>query len=458
MTEQPHLYLRSAIVYPGTTEGGIRDGVVEVTGERIVGVGSYDEVKDRIGPDDTLVDYGACTLLPGLVDSHAHMTLTGDGATYEQQATDPDEMMSLISVSNLQRHLASGVTTVRDNGGRNRVVFVVREAIERGYIAGPRLLLSGRPVTHSHGHFYWCGGEADSEAEIRAAVRKLVAEGADHIKIMASGGGTAGNIPYYPSYTAAELRTAVDAAHVLGRLTTAHCRARDSMVNAVEAGLDCIEHAEYLVPGELMEFGGGIASSGRMEYDPKVTERILQSGTFVSFTMQAGGYETLAEMRQRDPAGLTAADKGRLAALDAYFDMKLEIFSELLRDGALPKMVISSDAGPFDAAFGGLQHGLELAVSGGLSPSQAIDAATRIAADACGVSDRVGTLAAGKEADLLVVDGDATADIARLWDVRAVYSRGQLVAPLYADSGVQRAAIPIHPNDRARSQGYVIDC
>src|SRR5712692_6467422 len=228
------------------------------------------------------------TILPGIVDAHAHLTLAADRRTYEQMALDPDEMMALVCVSNLQRHLATGVTTLRDNGGRNRVTFIVREAIDRGYFIGPRLLLSGRPVTHSYGHFYWCNGVADGADAIRAAVRQLVAEGADHIKIMASGGATAGNIPYYPSYTAEELRVAVDTAHALGRLTTAHCRARESMLNAVDAGLDCIEHAEFLVPGEIVEYGEGVASSGIMRYDATVADRLLQAGTFVSFALQAG--------------------------------------------------------------------------------------------------------------------------------------------------------------------------
>src|SRR4029453_4645544 len=127
---------------------------------------------------------------------------------------------------------------------------------------------------------------ADGADAIRAVVRQLIAEGADHIKIMASGGATAGNKPYYASYTADELRVAVDTAHGLGRLTTAHCRARQSMINAVDAGLDCIEHAEFLVPSEIVEYGAGVASSGVIAYDPAVTERLLEAGTFVSFTMQ----------------------------------------------------------------------------------------------------------------------------------------------------------------------------
>ena len=261
---------------------------------------------------------------------------------------DPDEMMALVSVRNLQRHLACGVTTLRDNGGRNRVTFIVREAINRGYFVGPRLLLSGRPVTHRYGHFYWCNGVADGLEAIRATVRQLVAEGADHIKIMASGGATAGNIPYYASYGAEELRAAVETAHGLGRLTTAHCRAKQSMVNALDAGLDCIEHAEFLIPGQVVEYGGGRRPRAAiMEYDPRVAERFPRQGTFISYTFQAGGYDSLVELRAKaDHERLTPAESTRQDALESYYEMKLEIFSRLLGDGMQPLLVVSSDAGP----------------------------------------------------------------------------------------------------------------
>ena len=437
-----------------TGDGGvvIDNGALHVVDGRIAAVLDAAAAARVIGHHpDPVLDYGEATLLPGLVDAHCHITLTGDGSTYEEQVLDPDEMMSLIAVSNLQRHLAHGVTTIRDNGRRNRVVFVVREAIGRGYVRGPRMLLAGRPLTHSHGHFFWCNGVADGYDQIRAAVRQLVAEGADHIKIMASGGATAGNIPYYPSYDAEELRVAVQTAHGLGRLTTAHCRATQSMDNAVEAGLDCIEHGEFLVPGEIMEFGAGVASSGVMKYDPAVTERILRAGMFLSFTAQTGGHETLVALKEKSAAvGLDPAERGRVSMLEAYFEMKLGVLRSLLDDGMRPRLAISSDAGPYDVAFGGLQHGIGLAVQAGLSPVQAIEAATSVPAAACGIADQVGRLRPGLLADFIVAGGDATADVSRLWDVRAVYQSGVLTAPLVADSGVDRAAVPVQPAARRR--------
>ncbi len=333
-------YLRAARVITATDRGVLEDGVVAIDGSRIAAVAPASELTDELRrrPVET---YGDATLLPGLVDAHAHLTLAADRRTYEEMTLDPDEMMALISIRNLRRHLNCGVTTLRDNGGRNRVTFVVREAINRGYFVGPRLLLSGRPITHRLGHFYWCNGVADGLEAIRAVVRQLVAEGADHIKIMASGGATAGNFPYYASYTAEELRAAVEAAHGLGRLTTAHCRATQSMINALEAGLDCIEHAEFLVPGEMVEYGGA-AARGVMRYDERITERILRQGTFVSYTFQAGGYDSLMELRgKREHERLTPAETARRDALEAYYEAKLGIFQRLLQDGMRPRLAIS---------------------------------------------------------------------------------------------------------------------
>jgi imidazolonepropionase-like amidohydrolase len=416
-------YLRAQRVFTATGKAPIEDGVVVIDGSVISQVARASEIKEQVP-----MAYPTGTILPGLVDAHCHLTLPADRRTYEQMILDPDEMLSLIAVRNLRTHLASGVTTLRDNGGRNRVTFVVREAVQRGYIDAPRMLLSGRPVTHRYGHFYWCNGVADGEDELRATVRQLVAEGADHIKIMASGGATAGNIPYFASYTAEELGVIVDAAHALGRLTTAHCRARQSMLNAVQAGLDCIEHAEFLVPGAMVGYEG-LAAHGKVEYDGRVTDSILESGAYISYTFQAGGYDTLVELTEKARSGkLSDEEIAVRSALDAYFDEKITVFRNLIRDGMQPKLVLSTDAGPFDTEFGRMHYGMDLAVASGMKPADAIEASTRIAAAACGVDHLAGTLERGKQADLLVVDGNPIQDITCMRRPLAVFSAGKQVA------------------------------
>lgn len=437
--------LRASRVFVADGSAPIEDAVVVVSGSRIQAVGKAAEMSDFLAGLPTEV-FPECTILPGLVDAHCHLTLAGDRRTYEELIGEPDEMMGIIAVRNLQRQLLGGVTTLRDNGGRNRITYWVREALRRHYFVGPRVLLALRPLTHTYGHFYWCNGEADGIDAIRASVRRLVAEGADHIKLMASGGATAGNIPYYASYTAGELRAAVETAHSLGRLTTAHCRATESIANALDAGSDCIEHAEFLVPGEIIEFGQGVASSGVMRYDAQVGDRLLESGTYVSVTLQSGGYDTLLELRTKSrEQPLGDEDNARRAALEAYYEMKLALFSRLIEVGMLPRMVVSSDAGPFDTTFGRLRYGMELAVQGGMTTTQALEAATRVAAIACGVGARVGSIEPGKEADLLIVKGNPIERLQDLEQVVAVFLAGRKVVNGTGDRVPDEVALTTAP-------------
>ena len=138
------------------------------------------------------------------------------------------------------------MTTLRDAGARNRVTFDLRSGVDAGLVRSPRLLLCGRPLTITGGHFWWCHGEADGVDGVRTAARRLLKEGADFIKIMASGG--AAHDSWCSSYTVAELEAAVTAAHEVGKKTMAHCLGADSIARAVEAGLDQIEHLNFLHP------------------------------------------------------------------------------------------------------------------------------------------------------------------------------------------------------------------
>ena len=171
--------------------------------------------------------------------------------------------------------------------------------------------------------------------------------------------------------------------------------------------------------------GGAPAWHARVEYDARLTERLLEAGTFVSFTFQAGGYQSLLELRAAER--LTPQEARERSELEAYFDGKRELFRCLLRDGMLPRLVLSTDAGPGDTEFGRLLHGLELAVEAGMSAPQALAAVTRVAAEACGVGALVGTLEVGKEADLLVADGNPLVDVRAIGAVQAVYVAGERI-------------------------------
>ncbi|MBV9355179.1 MAG: amidohydrolase family protein, partial [Chloroflexi bacterium] len=188
--------------------------------------------------------------------------------------------------------------------------------------------------------------------------------------------------------------------------------------------------AEFLVPGPIEDSSDVFAAHGAMAYDPRVTDRLLEAGTFVSYTFQAGGYHSLVELRTKtEHERLTPSEEQRRSELERYFEVKVDIARRLLGDGLRPRFVISTDAGPFDTEFGRLDLGLALGVECGMTPFQAIEAATRIAATACGVERIVGSLAAGKQADLCVVGGDPLADIRAMSDVKAVYRAGRRLGP-----------------------------
>lgn len=162
-----------------------------------------------------------------------------------------------------------------------------------------------------------------------------------------------------------------------------------------------------------------------MEYDPAITERMLESNTYISFTMQAGGYERLVRMREEGSDVSQTAQ--RIGALEQYYETKLSIFDSLLRDGYGDRLALSTDSGCFTSEFGHMYYGLELATQASMSPLKAIEAATVIAAKVCGIQNMVGTLESGKRADVVAVRGDATANVAALRDVLDVYIDGELV-------------------------------
>jgi imidazolonepropionase-like amidohydrolase len=419
--------IRAARLIDGTGAAPRTDVAIVIAGSKIASIEPW---REELRPGATLFEYPVETVMPGLVDAHCHLSLLGAGLRYEEEIPHSNEFMAVTAVYNAQVMLKSGVTTLRDNGCRDSIMFGVRDAMNRGLLVGPRMLIAGRPVTTTGGHFAWCNGTADGDDEIWREIRKLVQEGADHIKIMASGGGTEGTNPGLPSYTALELTTAVTAAHHYGRLTTAHCRATQAVANAVEAGLDCIEHAEFNGPGDLIQHVAE-GPNHRPAWDAEVAKRLADSGTYASLTLPGGGYAAFSMLRdKRDREGSSALSPAERAALErgeAAQEGRAENVRRFLALGMLPRLVVSSDAGPFDIEFGKLWQGLEVAVAGGMSTMQAIGASTRTAAEACGVLDTVGTLEPGKEADILVVEANPLDDIRNLRDVVAVFKAGERI-------------------------------
>lgn len=396
-------------------DGSVKSAqAVLVTGGRIVEVGPAARLRQQLPQDTQSIDLGSACLAPGLIDGHTHLSLAGDGRPYAEMFSESDEMMVLIGAMNLRRHLAAGITTIREHGARNRVGFALQEGIQRGYIPGSRLLVSGRPITCTGGHFHMCNEIADGEEEMRRSVRRLVHEGADYIKIMASGGGTAGTIPGRASYSTAELHAAVHEAHHFHRLTAAHCRAKESMVRAVEAGIDLMEHAEFLDPDNQMRF------------DPKLAEMMAEAGIWISPTLQAWtNYPRIVALRERQTAGIITADEEKaLLALEKRAETRLDVMRRMLEYDVRERIVPGTDSGVGSLAFGHLDYDLQLLVRVGFTPAEALLSATRISAAAVGMADEIGVIQAGKTADLVAFDGDPTQDIGAVSRVVAVFQAG----------------------------------
>lgn len=407
--------IRVGLLVDGLGGAPVDDAAIVFEGDRISWIGKFAAMPPEWSTG--ILDYTSSTALPGLVDAHVHMSLFADGRTYEEMADDSDSLIALAAARNVRTHLLSGVTTARDNGARNRLGFDIKLAIDRGYFDGPRLLVAGRPITCSNGHFFWCGEEADGEEAIRQSVRRLVTEGADHIKVMASGGGTAGTDPTRASYTVQELSAARATAHELGRLVTAHCRAREAMDRVIEAGIDCIEHGEFL------------DEDGIARFNAETAKRMLEAGTYLSPTLAAYGWDTIQRLRARaEVEPPTEVDATTLQRAEDTIKGRLECMNSLLGFGMGDRIVASTDAGCFDYSFGHMDYNLRLLVEAGMSPMQAIMAATRFSARACGVDALVGTLELGKYADVLMVNGDPTQEIGAMSNVRAVFKAGSLVS------------------------------
>jgi imidazolonepropionase-like amidohydrolase len=369
------------------------------------------------------------TVLPGFIDVHVHLMFGEAGRTYKDVwHNDTDFLMAMRGPRNAYIHLRAGVTTVRDAGAVRDVGFAIKEAAQAGLFLAPRILVTGRPVTVTGGHFWWCGQEADGVEGVRTAVRQLVKDGADGIKIMASGGGTVGTDSTRPSFSVEELRAIVDEAHQFGKRTMAHCVAAEAVARAAEAGVDEIEHFNFLHP------------DGSRVWDQAAADKILEKGLFVSPTIQTG-WRWIEEVQKEEQEGsLTSSERKRLDAALYKTNTKLEFIGRFHEMGV--PIVAGTDS---ISRFGDYAIGLELFHRAGLSPMEVIVSATSLAAKAIGMEGQVGTVKPGMLADFVYVDGDPLADVSVLDRVSSVVLNGQVVVDKRFDE-VKVDGIPAIPD------------
>jgi imidazolonepropionase-like amidohydrolase len=391
------------ILYPdwildGTGALPLGGHAVVVDGGRILSVTPANAIESR--PDDHPLRLAHMTLLPGLINNHVHLILPGDNTPFFDMNPLSDVTLSLRAVQNTRTSLSAGITTVRDCGARGVIAIEVRDALAKGWVRGARVIACGWPLTITGGHTRNFGGEADGAEALRVMVRRKISLGADYVKVMASGGGTPGSLPNHPSYSVDELRAIADTAHMLGKRVVAHCICTTAIENAIDAGVDFIEHAMFTQP------------NGGVRFDPRVADKLARSGIAVTPTMQV-----FRDLRDLLPAG-PERDNWTTRS-----DAHRAVVGELHSRGV--PLLAGSDAGWRATAFETFWKELDELVIAGLSPAAAVSTATGAIARAWGY-DQFGLIAPGYIADLVAVEGDLSANIHCLEKVRAVYQRGEL--------------------------------
>jgi imidazolonepropionase-like amidohydrolase len=374
------LLIRAGRVFPAVDETLLEDAWALVEDGRI---GEISDSEPR-APGARRIDRPDATLLPGLIDCHVHLTLKG-GGNWIDEMREPVPVLAWKVARHAMDTLRGGFTTVRTLGGPHRVEILLRDQIAEGALAGPRILAAGKVVCMTGGHGHWTGREADGPDEVRKAVREQIKDGADVIKLMATGGVmTPGVEPGAAQLTFEELKAGVEEARKAGKRTASHAQGSQGIMNAVKAGIDSIEHGFYLTR--------------------EIVAEMRERGTFLSATLAAAS--GIADSEEGTvPAWAIRKAKAVVAAHQESFQLA---FSTDV------KLVLGTDAGTPSNFHGKNARELELMVRAGLPPRAGLIAATRNGADLLGILDETGTIEPGKQADLLLVRGDPTEDVAAI--------------------------------------------
>jgi imidazolonepropionase-like amidohydrolase len=399
-----------------------------MTGDRTVTDGALvigADVLDWVGPAGALpaeyaalprTDYPGATIMPGLIDSHVHLAFDGGPNPAARMRSETDEQQLVLMLHSARDLLGVGVTTARDLGARAYLDVVVRDAVAAGLARGPRMVVAARPITVTGGHCWFMGGEADSDDELRRMVRTHHKRGADLIKVMSTGGFmTTGSAPWYAQFTRAQLAVVVEEAGRVDKPVAAHAHGIEGIHRAVEAGVTTLEHCSF------------VTETNERRFDEPLAARIAERGIFVCPTINVNAPYV---------AKLTGTVVGE--HLKAMHEMGV-------------RLIAGTDAGIDNTPHHQYVGGLEYFVTLGFRPADVLAMATTEAAAALGVDAITGRLAPGFDADVIVVDGDPSTDIAALGKLQRVIARGRDYLP---DTGRFDVSAPGTP---FASPDHVID-
>jgi len=388
----------------GTLDAPIRGAAVVVRGDTIVAAGRATDI--AVPPGARVIDLGNRTLMPGLMDMHDHITGEpgdgGDSAVLKETAGHA----AIYGVLNAKKTLEAGFTTVRNVGALGYADVALRDAINKGLVPGPRMYIATRGLGITGGHADINGWSpeihlpgvaqiVDGVDEVRRAVREQIKAGADHIKVTASGGIlSVGDSPDAQQYSFEEMKAIVDEAARLGRKVAAHAHSGRAIVEAARAGVASIEH------GSLIDEAGIAAMK---EHGTVMVPTVFA----LDYIIRGGGDAGIPEYAREKARNIQTLQR---ANLKRAFEAGV-------------KFAYGTDAGVFP-------HGLNagdfpiLVRELGIPPLEAIRQATSASAELIGIQDKVGTVSAGKWADLVAVDGNPLDDIERMLNVTFVMKAG----------------------------------
>ncbi len=403
-------YILAGRLFDATSDTVRQNVVIVVEDERIKSVAP--NASNAVPAGANVIDLSHATVLPGLIDCHTHLSARADRYSEINRFKDTPFDHAFWATVNARKTLEAGFTSVRDVGSPPFLAVDLRNQINEGFIPGPRVVASGPgiSITGGHGDLNNFSPQtrvtmfpeernfqiADDESQLRHVVRAQVKYGVDVIKILATGGVLSrGDSPGAPQYSFEELKAAADTAHMAGRKIAAHAHGTEGIKNAIRAGIDSIEHASLI--------------------DDEGIRLAKEHGTYLVMDIYNDDY--LLNEAPKVGLPLENIEKEKMVGR-----LQRENFEKAVKAGA--KMAFGTDAGVYPHGDNARQF--FYMVKFGMTPAQAIRAATANAADLIGRSADVGTIEAGKYADIIAVQADPLADVRVLEHVDFVMKGGKV--------------------------------